>query len=166
MRKKLGNKKGFTLVGMLISIAIFMSVMAIVYLIFWKSREKMDRHQMQAETSTNARVAIDNLSMDLLQIGFHCDDNTEGYLGDTRLSTTAIIRQPAFIFGDPWQLVFNADLDSYKPVNEQLGPINAFSDFSFPPGVSSAKLYFVSRDEAQRASYASTYRITTGDDSG
>lgn len=61
------NKKGFSLIEIMISIAIFMMVIILVNSVFNLSKKINDKNSNLAELIQNARVSLDRLSRELRQ---------------------------------------------------------------------------------------------------
>jgi len=125
------KETGFSLLEMLLCLAIFAIIMTIAFTLFHRSKDTMLRGQAKATISEAARSGIDRLSKDLRQMGTNAENNTEG---PPLPEGDPIVIQPILCWGGPYQIVFNADLDFHKNVNERLGAINVVdpSVYNFP----------------------------------
>ena len=125
-----GRQRGFTLIEMLVSLAItaIISVMLMQSLV---KTSKKTHDEFQVRTMQNsARLALVRVSRELEAIGLN-----------TYASPT--LRQPKLIYAGPNQIAFNADvdvdLDPNDAINPRLGPIkddaSDFTEMGDPSGM-------------------------------
>ncbi len=69
-RRPLGNDKGFTLIEILIASAIFAMVLVGVYVIYDANQATYTRGEGRADLQQNARVALDQMTRELLMAGY------------------------------------------------------------------------------------------------
>jgi prepilin-type N-terminal cleavage/methylation domain-containing protein len=108
--------RGFTLIELLVSIMIFGLVMSLVYTMFIKTKETERTEIDLTVARENARIAVDMMRRDIENMGLGVD-REHG--------------QPSFLYGDCWQIVFNADLDRDLDPDERLGPLRRELDRLF-----------------------------------
>ena len=68
-RVEIGNERGFTLIEVLISIAITLVVMASVFALLTRGQRSFEREPQIADLQQNARNVLDMVSRDILQTG-------------------------------------------------------------------------------------------------
>ncbi len=119
--KSLKSRKGFTLIELLVSIMVFSLVMSIIYSLFLTTKKDVRTEVNLTEARENARIALDALKRDIARMGLNVDREPGG---------AAAYEQPMFVYGDPYQIIFNADIDNdlaqYPTYSESdvLGPVD------------------------------------------
>ena len=92
-----GSTQGFTLLELLISMAITMMVFVMVATVFLQMRKVSRRQEMDVAMIQEARIGVAEMARLIRMAGYHRDNEHE---------------QPAIIEAAPFQLTFNADLSS------------------------------------------------------
>jgi len=95
---------GFTLLELLISMAITLMVFAIVATVFLQMRKVSLRQEMDVAMIQEARLGVDEMARLIRMVGYDCDQKNE---------------QPAIIEAAPFQFTFNADWDERTPLPKQ-----------------------------------------------
>src|SRR5512145_1839501 len=93
------RREGFTLVELLIGLAIASILLGIVYNVFIAQRRGHVVQEQVAEMQQNARIAADELTRAIKGIGYNVD----------RAKTPP---QEKLLYCGPYEILFNSDLDS------------------------------------------------------
>jgi prepilin-type N-terminal cleavage/methylation domain-containing protein len=102
------NRHGFTLIELLIAIALSIFIVLAIYNLFLSQKKAYSIQEQVIETQQNARMAMHLLTKDLRMIGYGID---------------IAHNQPKLVYCGPYQLTFNADLDSTRgTINTSLSP--------------------------------------------
>jgi prepilin-type N-terminal cleavage/methylation domain-containing protein len=112
------GQRGFTLIEMLVSLAVT-ALIAVMLMQSLVKTAKRSHDELQDRTMQNAaRLALSRVSKEIENLGV-----------DTYVSPDK--RQPKLVYAGPYQIVFNADMDSDLDPNDasnpRLGPINTGS---------------------------------------
>lgn len=110
---------GFSLIEVIIAITIFVVIVGIALLFLRDAHKNLETESGALETQQSARLATDELARNVQQIGY----------GINRANTNnSATWQRDLIYGDPYVLAFNADIDSSK------GPLSGATTLTFPDG--------------------------------
>lgn len=104
MWRSTGSTRGFTLLELLISMAITVGVFAIVATVFLQMRKVSARQEMDVAMIQEARLGVDEMARIIRMVGYDRDVKN---------------KQPATIEAAPFQFTFNADWDERKPLPKQ-----------------------------------------------
>jgi prepilin-type N-terminal cleavage/methylation domain-containing protein len=140
------NESGFSLLEMIVSMAILLVVMAMAFTAFGSARKNFSTQSSVLETQQAARISLDELTLNIQQIGYGIDrsqtDNPAAW-------------QRAVVFAGSHAFAFNADIDA------TIGPIASGTTITFPDGST-----YAGEEAAATAAGAETYVYTldaTGD---
>jgi len=103
------DRSGFTLIELMVSVMIFALIMSLVYSMLMQTKETQSTEVDVTEARENARIALDIMQRDLVNMGLGLDRSDPEH------------PQQGLLYGDAWQIVFSADLD--RDETEKLGPI-------------------------------------------
>lgn len=102
------DQEGFTLIELFIAIAISSIIAAAIYNLFLAQKKAYSVQEQVVETQQNARMAMHLLTKELRMTGYGID---------------RVNNQPRLVYCGPYQLTFNADLDSGRgTINTSLSP--------------------------------------------
>src|SRR5262245_32676094 len=100
------KKNGFTLIEMLVSVAIFAVIMIGVYYFYDSGRWLYLHSENRANMQENGRLAMEGMEREMRMIGF-------GIPGGTQINNN-VSWNPAIIYGDDNQIGFRGDVNSYN----------------------------------------------------
>ena len=105
-RRQAPRDAGFSLIEMLVSLALFSVVLAMVFAFMDQARKNLETEASGVETHQGARVALDELGLLVQQAGF----------GISRAEpNNPAVWQRAILHAGAHALAFNADLDAVLP---------------------------------------------------
>ena len=97
---------GFTLVEVVISLAIFTIIAAVLFTILIKNQQSARVTANLVEAQQNARIAVDVLSRDVRMAGYGID---------------AINNQPVVQYAGPFEVMYNANMQPYPDTSDPRG---------------------------------------------
>lgn len=115
-----GKSRGFTLVEVMISLAVFAIIAAVLFAILLSNQRSSRVTVNLVEAQQNARVAIDVLSRDIRIAGYGIDIQND---------------QPVVQYAAPFEIMFNANMDPYPDTSDPRGDPQAldWSGGDLPP---------------------------------
>ena len=140
------DESGFSLVEMILSMTLFLVVIAVAFTAFGSARQNFSTQSSVLETQQAARIALDDLALNMQQTGFNIDRSN---------ADNPAVWQRAVVYAGPQAFAFNADIDT------TIGPIASGTTVTFPDGTT-----YAGEGPATSTTGAETYVYTldaTGD---
>ncbi|MDY6786924.1 MAG: prepilin-type N-terminal cleavage/methylation domain-containing protein, partial [candidate division WOR-3 bacterium] len=125
------NKKGFTLVELMVTLVVFTIVIASVLAIYLNSQRTAQRVDLMTQAQQAARNAIDYMIKDI---------RSTGYSIDLEESSTTNPQRP-IVYAGPYELIFNANINPAKDI-----PDNPQAPAAMKPGAGEPANYSPSRE--------------------
>lgn len=139
-RREIGAERGFSLVEMLVSLALFSIVLAMVFAFLDQAGRNLETEASGVETHQGARIALDEMGLLVQQAGYGIE---------RRDPNNPATWQGAVLHAGSHALAFNADLDPER------GALSDEVELRFPDGA-----VYVGEAEGDSTRGAETYYYT------